>query len=186
METLTGNTQFEVIVSLSSIRRLLNSRILESSKYEVFRYAVLTEVLVSLHYLLDLSEKKFSKRISFTDDVIIRKYADPKKSIYDISDLVRAFRDGACHINSGRRYFGKMDDSKGQKSFFSFLVGLGQMDMDISFEPKYEDDVAYFMGKEVLYLNRHIKRAFDELKIFYSNYLPDHLMKFINGDYGPA
>ena len=178
MSELTGKNQFEAICCLISVRKLLATEVLAApDKYELFRYASFTEILVNLNYLVQLSIRLFDKRITFKDDITITD------KVKDISDLIRDFRNAAVHSGSDLRYFGEKSHPHGQKSFFGHIVGLGESEIDPQCSSEYSDDTAYFTGTQRIYLNRHIKRAYSELLELYRAYLSKHVMRLIEGGY---
>jgi hypothetical protein len=68
---------------------------------------------------------------------------------------------------------------QGEKAFsFIELRGKQTYEHEPSIHSKYEDDIAYIMGGNILYLKRHLERVFDELKIVYKKYLGENLYNF--------
>lgn len=113
------------------------------------------ELMICLRDLLSKTEK-YAKRISFTDDVITDEY------VHDITDAVTAVRDACCHIDSFKRLF----DDRGNRGSFMVIYGKGNLAKIDGLELKsdYKDDIAFFYGKNRLYMDRHIVRAFKEAK----------------------
>jgi hypothetical protein len=104
--------------------------------------------------------KNYENRIDFKDDI----YPDHILKVYDITDLVKIFRDACCHVNSGKRKIGKNFGIS-----FVFQKGIGQhiVTDEVKLECLYEDDKSYFMGGNKIYLKRHIERAYEEVKAFF-------------------
>ncbi len=174
MTKLQGNKKFEILCCLTSVNRLLNTKILWTKDRDLFQYASFTEVLINLNFALQFAKIVLKKEIDFADD--IRTHGEIK----NITSLIRFFRNAACHIASPNRYFGDPNHPSGLKSMFSHINGKGVDDIDPLCESKYEDDVAYFVGTEVLYLKRHIERAFNEAIQVYKDFLSAHVMRSFN------
>lgn len=97
-----------------------------------------------------------SNKVNFTDDVAI----DRDNKIEDVTDLIRFFRNGGSHIDSPNRKLGQ--GTSAFNTFVGLVMNLGLDEHVVQL--KYSDDIAYNMGKHVLYLKRHIIRAFEEVK----------------------
>ncbi len=136
------------------------------AKNETTSNSVLIEILINLNDLL-IKAKKNDKRITFNDDIII----DEKFKIYDITDLIKNFRDAACHIHSFRR---KIDSNN-----VSFGKAFGKCNWGaingVEIKSKYDDDIAIIMGTNILYIKRHIYRVYSELKKTF-NYQENHFL----------
>ena len=140
--------------SILKINSLLNCGIFESANSaNILQSAAFIELIICLRDLLHKTEK-YAKRISFTDDIIMNEY------VHDITDAVTATRDACCHLNSFKRIF---DDNENRGSFI-VIYGKGNFAKfgDVELKSEYEDDTAVFYGKNRLYINRHIVRAFKE------------------------
>ena len=143
-------------LNIRRIEELLNCGIFESaSSGNILRSSAFIELMICLRDLLWKAEE-YAKRISFTDDILINEY------VKDVTDAVTAVRDACCHINSFKRLF---NDRGGRGSFNvaynkCCFIKSGNVDL----KSDYEDDIAFFYGKNRLYLNRHIIRAFKEAK----------------------
>jgi len=164
---------FEIMCTLRSLNGLLQSQILWSSEKEIYRYAVFTEVLVHLNFLLVESNRQLGKRVSFTDDIKIHD------DIKDVTDLIRNFRNAACHIGSELRSFGDKNDPLGKKSFFSDFHGKNRTGTEPSVETIYNDDVGFICGLDILYLKRHIERAYQEVWSNFKLCFSEGVIKFI-------
>jgi hypothetical protein len=121
-----------------------------SSAGVVFESAV-TLVLVHLNDLLQKA-KLDGQRINFADDMEVTE------SMTDVTDLVRACRNAACHVTSGEH---KIDAGK-----FTFCVtsGYGPQAFVINGHEMgcdYADDIAVYYGKNRVYLKRHLLRSFE-------------------------
>ncbi len=143
---------------ISRIQEILDSGIFEkTNKRNTFQQSAFIELMICMRDLLYKAEK-YGKRIDFKDDIMVNDY------VKDITDAVKAIRDACCHINAFQRNY---DDHNNRGSFNVMYckckpVKLGSFEM----YSDYNDDVAYYYGNIRLYLNRHIKRAFQEAKEF--------------------
>lgn len=162
---LKENFKFEIICSLRRLHPLFESKILWEPEDTLFRQSVYIEVLIRLNDLLEKS-KKIEKRISFVDDI---KVGD---KISDITDLIKVFRDCVCHMDTDKRKFGERSYA------FVELRGKTQYKYDSTIECLYEDEIAFIMGGNVLYLKRHIERTFVELKQIYAHFLGQVVFNF--------
>lgn len=117
----------------------------------IFLSIYLNEILQKL--------KSINRRISFQDDISIRG----RDNLKDITDLINAIRNSACHIKSNLHAVAG-ENNTGR---FNIMRGKGTMMQigEVSYGNDYEDDVAIWSGELRIYLNRHIKRAVAEAKI---------------------
>lgn len=152
----------EIEINLERLENLINSKILWTQVGKIYYNSVFIETLIHLKDLL-IKADKLSNRISFTDDVIVNE----KFKIKDVTGLICNFRDAACHSDTHRRKIGSLT------SAFNIIQGKGGSMLigDIKIENKYDDDIAFNMGGEILYLKRHVERSFLELKPFFDSYL---------------
>lgn len=138
---------------IRKIKELLSCGIFEHrSSGNILRSAAFIELIICLRDLLHKTEKS-AQRISFTDDVMTNEY------VHDITDAVTAVRDACCHLDS---FKGEFDEhTRG-----SFLMLYGKVNIgkngDLYLESEYTDEIAFFYGKNRLYMKRHIIRAFQE------------------------
>lgn len=153
----------EIQSSLKRTRELLASGILCETPGPLFKRSVLIEVLINMKDLLIKSEKHLGKRVDFTDDV----NEDDKLKIKDVTDLIANFRDASCHNDSFRRNFGGCVSSFNEMSGKGVILKVG----DLEIGSKYQDDLMFNMGNNILYLKRHIERAFNELEDNFKPYL---------------
>lgn len=111
--------------------------------------------MICLRDLLHKAEK-YGQRVSFTDDIM------PNEYVKDVTGAITAVRDACCHIDSFKRLF----DDRGNRG--SYMVAYGKCNLakidDLELKSEYEDDIAVFYGKNRLYFNRHIVRAFNEAR----------------------
>jgi len=148
--------------SINRTRKLIDSKILWHNEDLIFKQSVLIEILINLKDLLIKCEKHLDKRICFTDDVI----KDEVLKINDITDLISNFRDAACHNDSFRRKIGS--------NVSSFNVAVGKFSFQINdtrLSSDYSDDIAFNMGRNILFLKRHIERAFREIEEHFNFYI---------------
>jgi hypothetical protein len=138
--------------SVSRCADLFNSGIFSSgSSAGVLFEASVTLLLVHLNDLLQKA-KLDGNRIDFTDDM------ETSESIADITDLVRACRNAACHVTSGEH---KIDSGK-----FTFCVTSGYGPSAFLIEGQemgcdHADDIAIYYGKNRVYVKRHLFRSFE-------------------------
>lgn len=162
---LSKSFRFEIVCSLRRLQPLIESRILWETPNNLFRESVYIEVLIRLNDLLQKS-RILGKRISFTDDIKVGG------EVSDITDLVRVFRDCVCHMDTDKR-------KHGEKSYaFIELRGKKKYEHDETIECLYENEIAFIMGGNILYLQRHVERSFFELKQLYAYFLGQVLFNF--------
>ena len=138
------------------IEELLSCGIFEArNSGNILQSSAFIELMICLSDLTSKT-KKFAKRISFTDDVMTNEY------VHDITDAITSIRDACCHINSFKRLF----DDRGNRGSFMVIYGKGNLIKidDLELKSDYGDDIAFFYGKNRLYMNRHIVRTFKEAK----------------------
>lgn len=162
---MNNDTKFIISISLNRLKELLDSRILWSNneKLKIFKHSVLTEVLINLQDLLIKSSGLY-KRVDFKDDV----FNDKELNINDVTDLISNFRNILCHKESDRTIA-----TSSLNNLFNFIPKkeiIFRLD-DTIIENKYNDDIAYSSGKNVLYLKRHIERSFYEVKENLKDYI---------------
>jgi len=132
--------------------------VLEKIRNPLIKSAVV-EILINLRHLLWACEELGDKRVKFDDDIIKMKYKvkytngnTKEEEIKDITDAVKYMRDAVCHIED--------DEKRLVESMFidsGFLYNNG--------------DVGFNMGRQTLYIKKHIVRALEEAKIILSKYL---------------
>jgi hypothetical protein len=146
----------EVHADIKRLSDLLACGIFDSTNasHVLFRSAFI-ETLIVLRNLMYKTEK-YSDRIDFKDDI------QQTKNVSDITDLIKFVRDALCHPESDNHYIEK-DNAKASFNVI-FGKGCGVCIGDEKQESSYEDDVAFFFGRQRIFLNRHIRRALDEAK----------------------
>ena len=117
-----------------------------SSSAGVLFESAVTLLLVHLNDLLQKA-KLDGQRIDFADDMEVTE------AMVDVTDLVRACRNAACHVTSGEH---KIDSGK-----FTFCVTSG-------YGPN-ADDIAIYYGRNRIYLKRHLLRSFELVAQIYRN-----------------
>jgi hypothetical protein len=144
--------------SISSCGALFNSGIFNAGATAgvVFEASV-TLLLIHLNDLLQKA-KIDGKRVSFTDDVTV------SDAIRDVTDVVRACRNAACHVTSGEH---KIDAGK-----FTFCTAAGYNPTAFTIKGVemgcgYHDDIAVYYGPTRVYLRRHLLRSFEEIARIY-------------------
>jgi len=101
--------------------------------------------------------------------MVVLKYNNGRRLVKDITSAVRYVRDAACHIESDNYLL----DGK-TVFYFNIAYGKGKI-ANISGKElvsDYENDVCFFFGDQKLYLNRHIIRALNEVKIVLKGLYP--------------
>lgn len=140
--------------NIRRINELLSCGIFDSvNSGNVLQSSAFTDLIICLRDLLYKTEK-YAKRILFTEEIMTNTY------VHDITDAVTAIRDACCHINSFKRLF----DDKRNRGSFMVIYGKGTLMKigDLELKSDYKDDIAFFYGKNRLYVNRHIRRALKE------------------------
>ncbi len=138
---MNKNLEFDITTSISRIKNLIGTGIFKEHSNVFFNSAYI-EVLILLNNLLYHANDK-KNRINFTDNIIIEE-----KYIEDVTDLIRYFRNAACHIDAEQRY-----NSHGGKLSFCLKTS--------------PSETRFIFGGKELYLNAHIIRAFDEVVRFF-------------------
>lgn len=128
--------------------------------------AAFTYTLILLRDLIYQANEFGDAEVRFTDDIVC------DSEVKDIDGLIRYARNAACHLNSDNHYAG--DNFK-----FSFNIIFGKASFmvhnGIEISSFYEDDICLFFGNKAIYLNRHIKRAFEEAKVSLKKHIPSYL-----------
>lgn len=158
MKEFNLDERFEIQICLNRLKKLIESRILWEDIDLLYRRSVLIEVLIHLKQLLQKAAK-CNMRISFTEDVSI----DEELKIKDVTDLISNFRDAACHSNSPRLNYGNISNS-----FSEARNGVrGVSGENIKNSNTAKSDIIFIMGKNSLYLHKHIERAYNELEVIF-------------------
>ena len=146
----------------------MSSGILWADDNPVYRMSVFTEVLIHLKDLC-IKANDLGKRLTSTQDVVIRT---EKPKIQDVTDLISNFRDAACHMDTFRKHCG-------EKAFsFVEIRGKGVYRQYPDIQSEYEDDIAFIMGENILYLKRHIEKSFDDLKPIFKESIGTNFFNF--------
>ena len=156
-------TKSDIESSIKRLNEIFHSKILWQNPEIIYKNSVLIEALILLKDLTKKSEKYFDNRINFTDDIIKNKFVN------DITDLIGLFRDCMCHVDSFKKIVDEVENIKGMTISFCEIQGKGNLININGFilGSKYDDDIAFIMGGNVLYLKRHIERVYLELtKVF--------------------
>ncbi|HEY0057345.1 MAG TPA: hypothetical protein VGB63_18490 [Pedobacter sp.] len=162
----------EVESNFRRLKDLLGSKILWDRRDLFFKQSVFIEVLIIMKDLL-IKAHKVDRRVAFTDDVIPND--NPRGKIVDVTDLINNFRDAACHIDSFRREV--------ESCVFSYNEIRGRVPNaivinDVVIGSDYEDDIAYAMGSNRMYLKRHLERAYEELKVLFKPIVENPFVPF--------
>lgn len=121
----------------------------------VLFWSVITEILIILRDLCWFADK-MNARLGWKDDLI------PDSSCPDVTALITLFRDGLCHSHTYHRFVNRDLKMVGVRNIVhgtNASIKISGTDLQC----EYNDDFALFIGKERLYLKRHIVRAFREL-----------------------
>ncbi|MDU8501039.1 hypothetical protein RYB01_17880 [Pseudomonas syringae] len=150
----------DIQASISRCREIFNSGVFnDGNKAGVLFESAVTHLLIHLNDLLQKANID-KRRISFVEDVEVTD------SVTDVTDLVRACRNAACHVTSGEH---KIDAGK-----FTFCVaaGVGPKHFVINGKEmgcEYSDDIAIYYGVNRLYIRRHLLRSFEAVLVMYDN-----------------
>ena len=155
-----SHTQIEVQSEIERLQTLFNTGLITNPKLNSsnpFYISVLTEILILLNDLLQ--KVKNTNRISFKEYIDVNKNfeGDGKN---DITDLIRYLRNAVCHIDNDKR-----DLVKGWIVSFNFIHGYTRTTPDNP--PDNVDDLAILMGGTRLYINSHLVRVWEEIKLAY-------------------
>ena len=91
-----------------------------------------------------------------------------KKQVTDVTSLINFVRHAVCHINEDNRVHGGIERNnnekvrKGAGIFFNRQFSKGGLFQ--SMQPEFDDDQSFAFGEHLIYLNRHIVRAYEEAK----------------------
>ncbi|MCU7812525.1 MAG: hypothetical protein KZQ77_15055 [Candidatus Thiodiazotropha sp. (ex Notomyrtea botanica)] len=149
-------TKSDIEVSFSRVETLLECGIFlpENSNNPLVQSA-LAEILIRVRDLMAKSNK-YASPIEFTNDI------NTTDKISNVSDVIKFIRDAICHIDSDNHNH----EECGAR--LSYNIGYGKCNLmkigDVEIKSDYLDDVCFFFGPQKLYLNRHIKRAYEEAK----------------------
>jgi len=165
---MKNRQDWEMGSALIRLRELMRLNFLENSdnlKSTLYQ-SVFIEVLIHLNYLLTRwKENKLEPEISQYDD--IDNYKTLENGGYnDIISLVRYFRNAACHAESNKREVRNPMPKKDEPQIIAFIFQSGDgksVKTGLHNYCKYEDDTAALMGDHVLYIKRHLIKAYQEI-----------------------
>jgi hypothetical protein len=143
--------------NIERITLLINSGIFEpKNNHNPLQKSAFIDLMICLRDLLFKTEK-YVARISFTDDILTNEY------VKDVTDAITAVRDACCHIDSFKKLFNDQG-GRGEYNVSFYWKGTLMKIGKVELTSDYNDDIAFFYGRNRLYLNRHIIRAFNEAK----------------------
>lgn len=151
-----SSTKNEISQAIKKLDNILSSGIFSPNiTTHPLLEASFAYTLILLRDLIFKANQYGTTKVTFTDDVAL----DSK--VKDIGGLIKYVRDAICHLDSKNHYLTN-------KTRASFNIAVGKCNLmkvdDIEIKSSYEDDICYFFGDKGIYLNRHIKRAFEEAK----------------------
>ena len=115
--------------------------------------AIVTRVVILTRDMVARSERVAGKAITFKDDMTI------SGRVKDVASLITFFRDALCHIESDRNM---ASDLIYVSLNVVFGKGIAANIGGFKMARDYADDVAFFVGRQRLYLHRHLLRAYGE------------------------
>lgn len=137
---------------IRNINAILNTNIFDKDHAtHPLRQAAFIQLLICLRDLM-YKTQKYSRRISFADDVIITD------KVHDVTDLIKYVRDAVCHPD--------IPNHKIDQTIITFCVIYGKGSSitigNTELKSDYDDDICFIFGAQKIYLRRHIIRAFNE------------------------
>jgi len=169
METNEFEFVYEMIEDITRVDQLVKTGIFRMSNCDnPFVNSVFIEIVICLRDLLYKLDMK-GYRINFTDDILVHQ------GVNDVTDLIEFFRNAVCHINSPNNFINLR-----QRCGFNILHGKASMRLgDYSFAGKYDDDICFNIGSQIIYIEHHIVRIIEEakhqLRILYPEVPSTHL-----------
>lgn len=147
-------TDSEIQHDIDRVRAIINCGIFDpNNSGHPLRLSALTELMICLRDLMAKCVLAGS-RITFCDHVI------PMAECNDVTDAIKFVRDALCHMDSSKH------NLKAIQARITFNTVYGKMCLmqvrDLRIENPYDDDIAFFLGPQRLFLKRHIMRAFEE------------------------
>ena len=161
---------FSIEATVIRLRKLIRLNFVQdfSNTPSPIYLSILTEILIKLNFLLFKSSTEYGKRIDFRDDVDYIHLKPKGKYENDITGLIHFYRDAICHPDAISK---PETTDKKQYVYFYFQTGSAPFKRDgIKHLCKYQDDIAVIVGDNLLYIKRHVARAYDEV----SQYLINH------------
>jgi len=116
---------------------------------QYYYFSIITEILIHMRDLL-FKLDALNNRIAFTNFV----EPQPDKEILDITDLVKYFRDAACH-----------NESKNRRNYKGYLFA-GNVFANYDFE----GEITLLMGDSKLYVKRHLVRLYQTVLQRFASY----------------
>jgi len=148
--TFTFFDQAAIELSIQRINEILNASILFEynawPRPPLFNSALI-EVMICLRNLMFHCDK-IGSRIDFEDDI------NKTSKVNDITDLIKHVRDAVCHLESPNHRIGN--------NVITFNLYTSDADNDVGID----------FGEQIIYLRRHIIRAFGEAKSVLTPLLP--------------
>jgi hypothetical protein len=148
-------------MTLLQLEKLINQGFIEDPENIKHWYytSVMIAVLVHLDFILQ-EINNMGAEIDFTDDIPTYK-GNRRDAYHNVTTLLHFFRNAACHAATTKRLTPK-------KAMMAFVYqhGLKPDRLGMPHLCQYEDDIAMLMGHHVLYVKRHILRAFKEAKTY--------------------
>jgi len=135
------NKNLELFFEINRCVELFNTNIFYNDS--PFTQSAFIEILIRLNNILQALPN--DKKIQWSDDIEITD------KITNITDLINALRNAACHINSPENY--TTDDSE-TKFVFNSIAGKNPKAFCIKgiyLGCDYEDDVAFYYGDKRIY-----------------------------------
>ena len=166
---LSSEDRLQIREDLERIKVILSTDIFEpsNSRHPLVRSAFI-DLIICLDDLMSKAQY-YCKRVDFTDDVLdtTKLQVRPKKQVKDVTALINFVRHAVCHINEDNRIHsgrtkGPDKERNGAGVFFNRQFGKGGIFE--SMQSRYEDDQSFAFGEHLIYLNRHIKRAYQEAR----------------------
>lgn len=114
-----------------------------------YYYSIITEILIHLRDLL-FKLNAIGNRIDFKDYIT----KDSEKGIEDISDLIKHFRDAACH-----------NESPNRRNFKGYIFAG-----NIFAAYDFDDEITLLMGDSKLYVKRHLVRLYRSVLQRFASY----------------
>jgi hypothetical protein len=177
-----------IVYAADRIQLILNTGILEQPSYvdtpeglytRVLQESAFVELIIHLYDLLNEASKQ-KKEINFKDDVIIFPAGSSEETVHNVSDAVLRVRNIVSHLKNHQQFItpaakpkrreDTLDTLKDGEVFyhvrFNAFWGVHsyRLTPNIILESNYDDDAAFYYGPHRLYLNRHIKLAFQQAK----------------------
>jgi len=118
-------------------------------------WSVIIEILINLRDLCWFADKA-GLRLSWKDDL------SADTACKDVTGLIEFCRDGLCHSHTYHRFIDRENEISGIRNLM-FGKGIHSKINGAELRSDHDDDIAIFIGKERLYLKRHIVRVFREL-----------------------